>query len=159
MTRNEKAKLIDFLVSEFKEADAVAVCNYKGMTVKELEALRNVAREQDIKVQVVKNKLALVAFDTIGAKDMVLKDTNIFVWGADQIALAKVIQKFADDSKIFTIKSGYVDSEVCDANKIEALSKLASKEELIGMLLSVWMGPLRNFVTGLDNLKTKLEEE
>ena len=33
-----------------------------------------------------------------------------------------------------------------------------TKEELIGMLLSVWTAPLRSLVTGLDNLKNKKDE-
>ena len=41
---------------------------------------------------------------------------------------------------------------------IEAMAKLPSRDELIGMLLSVWTAPARNMVTGLDNLKEKLEE-
>jgi large subunit ribosomal protein L10 len=39
------------------------------------------------------------------------------------------------------------------------LSKLPGKEELLGMLLSVWTAPLRGMVTGLDNLSKKQEEQ
>ncbi|GHV04559.1 hypothetical protein AGMMS50229_06240 [Campylobacterota bacterium] len=54
------------------------------------------------------------------------------------------------------IKHGHIDSQAVDADHIDALSKLASKEQLIGMLLSVWTAPLRGLVTGLDNLSKKL---
>ena len=159
MTRAQKAELIDFLTGEFKESEAVAICDYKGLTVAELETLRNSARDSELKVRVVKNKLASIALKSVGAEGLDLKDTNLLIWGADQISVAKVAQKFADDNEIFTVKAGFVEGEVCDTSKLEALSKLPSRDELIGMLLSVWTAPIRNFVTGLDNLKSKKEEE
>jgi len=159
LTRAQKAELIDFLTGEFKESEAVAICDYKGLTVAELETLRNSARDSELKVRVVKNKLASIALKSVGAEGLDLKDTNLLIWGADQISVAKVAQKFADDNKIFTVKAGFVEGEVCDTSKLEALSKLPSRDELIGMLLSVWTAPIRNFVTGLDNLKSKKEEE
>lgn len=55
------------------------------------------------------------------------------------------------------VKSGYFEGEIVDAKHIEAVSKLPSKEELIGMLLSVWTAPARYFVTGLDNLRKQKE--
>jgi large subunit ribosomal protein L10 len=160
LTRANKAELIDYLTSEFKESEAIAICDYKGLTVRELENLRNSARESELKVRVVKNKLASIALESAGKIGVELKDTNILVWGADQISVAKTVFKYAEANKEkFTIKSGHVDGEVCDINKLEALSKLPSRDELIGMLLSVWTAPARNFVTGLDNLRAKKEEE
>lgn len=159
MTRADKAKLIDYLTFEFKEAEAIAICDYKGLSVKELDGLRTIGREVGLKVRVVKNKLALIALESAGKKGVALKDTNLIVWGANQISVAKAIFKFAETKKDnFIIKSGFVDGEVCDVTKLEALSKLPSREELIGMLLSVWTAPIRNFVTGLDNLRAKKEE-
>ena len=37
--------------------------------------------------------------------------------------------------------------------------RVTSKEELIGMLLSIWTAPARYFVTGLDNLCKQKEAE
>jgi large subunit ribosomal protein L10 len=160
LTRANKAELIDYLTSEFKESEAIAICDYKGLSVSELENLRNSARESELKVRVVKNKLASIALESAGKIGVELKDTNILVWGADQIAVAKTVFKYAEAKKEkFTIKSGHVDGEVCGIDKLEALSKLPSRDELIGMLLSVWTAPARNFVTGLDNLRAKKEEE
>lgn len=158
MTRAEKAELIDFLTKEF-QGSQVVICDYKGLRVKDLESLRNSARDSELKVRVVKNKLASIALKSIGAGDLDLKDTNVLIWGADQISVAKVAQKFSDTNDKLVVKYGYMEGQVCDKATVEALSKLPSREELIGMLLSVWNGPIRNFVTGLDNLRTKKEEE
>ena len=157
MTKQDKAKLIEQLSSSFLYSNII-ICDYKGLSVKELEVLRRSALQSDSKVQVIKNKLASIAFKNANIEGITLKDTNIFLWGKDQIALAKSAQKFADANKEkFVIKAGFFDGKAVDSNHIESISKLPSKEELIGMLLSVWTAPARYFVTGLEKKKKSKE--
>ena len=160
MTRQHKEEVVAFLTDEFKEAKAILVCGFSGLTVQEIETARELANEADTKVHVVKNTLATIALKNAGLTPLELKEANILVWGDDQISVCKVADKAATDFKEkFVIKSGLFEGEPADLNQIAAIAKLPSKEELIGMLLSVWTAPIRNFVTGLDNLKTKREEE
>ena len=159
MTRVEKAELISNLESEFKSSNAVVVCDYKGMTVKELESLRNKARESSVKVRVLNNKLTSIALNNSEITGIDLVNTNIGLWGEDAIAVCKVAVNYAKDNTKLIVKSGAIDKEAADVAKIEAFAKLPGREELLGMLLSVWTAPARNFVTGLDNLRAKLEEQ
>lgn len=157
MTKQDKAKLIEQLSLSFLDSNII-VCDYKGLSVRELETLRRNVLQCGAKVQVIKNKLANIAFKNANVEGITLKDTNIFLWGKEQISLAKSAQKFADANKEkFIIKIGFFDGNVVDAKYIESISKLPSKEELIGMLLSVWTAPVRCFVTGLDNLRRSKE--
>ncbi|CAE09605.1 50S ribosomal protein L10 [Wolinella succinogenes] len=159
MTKTEKTQIIETLTAEFKASSAIAVCDYKGLTVRQFEALRRAARDNGAKVQVVKNTLAGIALENADAKGLELKETNVFVWSDDQIALSKTIMKFAETSnEKFKVKFGYYEGSVVDAAHIETVSKLPSRDELIGMLLSVWTAPARYFVTALDNLKKQKEE-
>ena len=152
MTRQEKSEIINFLSVEFKNSLAVVVCDYKGLTHKELEVLRKDARENGTKVQVVKNTLVAQAVKSADLGDIDLSGTNIFA--------CKVADKFATTTKDkFSIKSGIIEGEICDAARVNAFAKLPSREELLGMLASVWMGPVRNFTIGLDALRRKKEEE
>ena len=158
MTRTEKAEFINSLTEEFKSSDGLIVCDYKGLNTKAIEALRNSARPEDIKVKVIKNTLASIAMKNAGIEDLALKDTNIFVWGADQLAVTKVVATFAKTNPNFVIKSGFAGGVVVDAAKVEALSKMPSRNELIGMLLSTWMAPITNFTIGLDALRAKKQD-
>jgi len=160
MTRQHKEEVVAFLTDEFKEAKAILVCGFSGLTVAQIETARELANEADTKVHVVKNTLATIALKNAGLQPLELKEANIMVWGDDQISVCKVADKAATDfNEKFVIKSGLFEGEPADLNQIAAIAKLPSKDELIGMLLSVWTAPLRNLVTGLDNLKTKREEE
>lgn len=158
MTKQEKIALVNELSASFVDSNVI-ICNYKGLSVKELDKLRKSVRNIQSNVKVIKNRLASIAFDNANIKDFILKDTNIFIWGKDQISLSKSVQSFADSNKEkFYIKIGYFDGKVVDSNHIEAVSKLPNKEELIGMLLSVWMAPLRYFVTAIDNLRKEKKD-
>lgn len=160
MTKVEKNALIESLSAEFQVSNAIIVCDYKGLTVKELEVLRAEMRAQNAKVQVVKNTLASIALKNSNVEGLELKENNIFLWSEDQISLSKVVCKFSNSvGGKLVIKSGYFEGELVDSKHIEAVSKLPSKEELIGMLLSVWTAPARYFVTGLDNLRKQKEGE
>jgi large subunit ribosomal protein L10 len=158
MTKTQKAEIIEVLSNEFKDAQGVIFCDYKGLSVSKLETLRKMARAKDTKVQVVKNTLATIALSNAELTGVTLKDTNILVWGADSIATSKIAADFAKDNDKFVIKSAYIDREPADAAKVEAFAKLPGREELLGMLASVWMGPIRNFTIGLDALRQKREE-
>lgn len=159
MTKTEKNNLIAGLSNEFKDANGIVVCDYKGLTCKELEALRALAKDSNAKVQVIKNTLAGIAIKNCDYEALELAGSSLFIWSEDQLAACKIADKFATEKKDkFVIKSGVLEGKASDAKTVIAMAKLPGREELIGMLLSVWTAPARNFVTGLDNLKKKLEE-
>lgn len=158
MTKSQKNEIIDYLSTEFAQSQGIAVAGYRAVTVKELEALRNEARAGGMKVKVVKNTLAEIALSKANVEGLSLKDTNIIVWGDDQLAVAKLIVKFTENLKDrLVLKSGYLDGKASDAATVTAMSKLPSKEELIGMLLSVWTAPARQFATALDEIRKQKE--
>ncbi|MBE0498969.1 MAG: 50S ribosomal protein L10 [Campylobacterales bacterium] len=158
MTKTQKADIIEKLNTAFVNTSAVVICDYKGLTVSQLDELRIAAKENATSVQVVKNTLASIALSKAGMNGVDIKDTNIFIWSDDVIAASKIAADFAKKTDKFVIKAGYLDGEAADAAKIEAFAKLPGREELLGMLASVWMGPIRNFTIGLDALKRQKEE-
>ncbi|MDD5360219.1 MAG: 50S ribosomal protein L10 [Sulfurovaceae bacterium] len=159
MTKAEKQQLVSELTTEFKEASAIVVCDYKGMTCYQIEALRADARENDAKVRVVKNTLALIALKEAGQESLEIKDTNIVIWGNDQLTTCKVADRATTANKDkFVVKSGILEGSVVDAKTVIAMAKLPGREELLGMLLNVWNGPARSFAIGLQALAAKRAE-
>jgi len=160
MTRTRKEELVAEMTAEFKDAGAIIVCDYKGMTVENLEIVRNLAKDEDTKVQVVKNKLARIALKNAGCEDVEFTDTNLVIWGPAQVTPCKIADKAASDfTESFSIKTGLIQGEVADMATINAMAKLPTRDVLIGMLLNVWNAPVQNFTIGMDALSKKLEEE
>jgi large subunit ribosomal protein L10 len=158
MNKTQKAQIVNTLSEEFKTAAAVVMCDYRGLTVSNLESLRKIARSKETKVQVIKNTLATIALSNAGKTGIDIVDTNIFVWGDDAIAASKTAVEFAKENDKFSIRNAYIDGEAADEQKVRAFATLPGREELLGMLASVWMGPVRNFTIGLDALKRQKEE-
>jgi large subunit ribosomal protein L10 len=160
MTRTRKEELVAEMTAEFKEAGAIIVCDYKGMTVENLEVVRNLAREDEVKVKVVKNTLASIALNNAGCEAVDFKDTNIVIWGDTQVLPCKIADKAASEFKdSFSIKAGLIEGKVASLETINAMAKLPSRDELIGMLLNVWNAPVQNFTIGLQALADKKESE
>jgi large subunit ribosomal protein L10 len=160
MTRTRKEELVAEMTAEFKDAGAILVCDYKGMTVDNLEVVRNLAKDEETKVQVVKNKLAAIALQNAGCEAIDFKDTNLVIWGDTQVIPCKIADKAATDFKnTFSIKTGLIQGEVASLETINAMAKLPTRDELIGMLLNVWNAPVQNFTIGLNALAAKKEEE
>ena len=160
MTKLQKNEIIDTLTNEFKASEAIVVADYRGTSHKSLEELRVAAKEAGVKVQVAKNSLVSIALKNAGQEELKLIGTNIFIWSDDQITACKIADKFAMANKeTFSIKSGVIEGKASDASTINQFAKLPGREELLGMLASVWMGPVRNFTVGLDALRIKKEEE
>jgi large subunit ribosomal protein L10 len=159
MLKSRKAELIAQLTTEFTDTAAVVICDYKGLTVVELEELRANARTKDTSVQVIKNTLATIALKNADMSGIEISDTNIFIWSNDVISASKVAADFAKSNEKFVIKAGYLDKEPADVAKIDAFAKLPGRDELLGMLAATWMAPITNMAVGIDALRKKLEEE
>ena len=159
MLKSKKAEVIAELTTAFANTTAVVICDYKGLTVVELEELRKAAKAKDTSVQVVKNTLATIALQNADMSGVEIKNTNIFIWSDDVISASKIAADFAKKSDKFVIKAGYLDKEPADVAKIEAFAKLPGREELLGMLAATWMAPITNMAVGIDALRKKLEEE
>ena len=160
MTRARKEELVAEMTAEFKDAGAIIVCDYKGMTVEKLEVVRNLAKDEDTKVKVINNKLARIALKNAGCEDIEFTETNLVIWGDEQITPCKIADKAATDfNDRFSIKTGLIQGEVASMETINAMAKLPTREVLLGMLLNVWNAPVQNFTIGLSALAAKKEEE
>lgn len=159
MKKALKQQIVEELSKEFTNEVSVFYADFKGQSVKELEALRKAIREAGGKAKVVKNTLARIAFKNNGI-DVDFEDNNIFIWGEDQITLAKIVTKHASNYKnSFKIKGAVIEGEVKDAAYVEEVSKLPTKDELLGMVAFMMKAPVAKFAWALNKLIEKKESE
>ena len=137
--------------------------DYKGISVAEDTQLRRDFRAAGVEYTVVKNTMLRFATKETGLEglDSVLEGTTALAISKDDaVAPAKVAAKYADKIKDgFNIKAGFMDGEVMDAEKVIAVGKLPSKDQLIGQLLSVLTGNLRGMAVALNAIAEKKEQE
>ena len=143
MRREEKSDLISALQSSLKDANGVFVIENHGLTVKEMEILRNELRPVVSVFKVVKNrlmKLALKDTDFEPVSEMMKRPTAVAV-ATDGMAVTKVLAKFAEAHPNLSIIGGKMDADVLDKDGIMQLSKLPSLLEIRGTIARILVEP------------------
>ena len=88
--------------------------------------------------------------------DPVLEGTTAIATSAeDYVASARILQKYADAHDFFNVKSGYLDGEVIELSKIEALAKLPSREVLLATVCNVFNAPIAAFARAVQAIVDK----
>ena len=142
MDRNQKEASVEELNGIFDESGSVVMAHYSGMTVAEMTELRAKLRELGGTFKVVRNRLAKIALKGKpgeGAADLFTGPVAI-AYSEDFVAAPKVAVDYAKDNDKFVILGGFMEEEVFDAKGIEALSKMPSREELIGTIAARLLG-------------------
>lgn len=159
MKRQEKATQVSCIKEKFEQSQAVIMTDFRGMTVKQTTELRKKLFKEGIEYFVFKNTLAKIAANSLGINllDEYFSGPTAFVFAKkDVVGPAKVLAEFCKENEKLVIKGGLIEKGFCDAKKIQQLSKLPSREQLIAKALSGIQGPLRNMVGILQGPKRKL---
>ena len=133
MKRPEKEAVVAQLTEEFRNADAVYLTEYRGLTVPQISDLRE-KLGRDTSYTVAKNTLARIAAKEAGIEglDEILSGpTAITFVKGDFIEAAKVIRDFAKDNKALVIKGAAADGTVYDAEGAKKLADLKSRPQLL----------------------------
>lgn len=157
----QKQAVVEALTESLKNSDAGVLVDYRGITVADDTKLRRELREAGVEYSVVKNTLLRRAAQEVGLGELttVLEGTTaLAVCKEDPFAAAKILCKFADDSKgKFTIKAGYVDGKVLDVNGVVEMSKIPSKDALLSTVLGTFNAPIAALARVLNAIAEKDE--
>ena len=157
-----KAAAIEETKKVLGEYSNYVFVDYRGLTVEQITKLRNGLREKNSQLKVFKNNFAKVAFDELKNDEVaqyLSGPTAIALIKEDANESAKVLFDFAKDAPNLVVKGAWVDGELYDAAKIEALAKLPGRKQLIAMLMSAINGPARKLAGTLQAYVEKLEKE
>ena len=146
-----KQEKVALMTEKVKNAKAMLVVSYKGITVEEITALRAKCRENGVEYVVYKNNLMLRALDNLGVHDLdhLLVGPCAYAFSdSDAVAPAKVLSEHiaqAKNDKII-IKAGLVEGAYMDAQAVDALAKLPSRDVLVSKIMGSLNAPITNFV-------------
>ena len=143
-----KSETVKEISEKAKKSQTIIVCEYRGLTVAQIQEVRRALHKEKAEMSVYKNSLVERAVDELGYNDLnsVLTGPNAIVFSEDVIAGAKVIAKYAKRHKdVLVVKGGIVEGKFVDAKGIIEVSKLPGKEGLLSMFLSCLQAPIRSF--------------
>jgi large subunit ribosomal protein L10 len=153
MSKQVKKLLADDLRKSFDGVKDVVVLSVNGVDGIQNNTMRMALRKKNIRIQVVKNSLAKRLFGEIGLENAAnfLEGPSAVAWGGPTIVeLAKEITDWAAKIKKLEIKGGATAGTALTREQVAALSKLPSREELLGRVVSLALGPAGRIV-GLMN--------
>jgi len=157
LNKQEKAAKVEEVSAIVAGAQAIVVAQYRGLGVDAVTRLRKQARSQGVQLCVLKNTLARraiqgTAFESLSDS---LTGPLIYGFGADPVAVAKVLATFAKDNDKLVIKAGAMANFFMDAARIKALATLPSREELLATLMATMNAPIGKFVRTLNEVPAR----
>ena len=159
-SREQKQKDLEALTEELKNSKSAVVVSFTNLSVNKDQEVRNQLREAGAKYQVVKNTLARLAVKGTPYEEATehFKGVTAIAWTDDEpVDLSKVVSKFIkEDGDIYSFKTGIVEGQVVDFEKIKEIASLPSKEELIGKLLYLLNAPAQRLATVLSAIPRDL---
>lgn len=159
MNREQKNDVVNALNETFSKAKFAVVADYRGLKVTELEKLRKSLRQSDAQMQVAKNTLLRLAVQGTAYEDLAGSfsgTTAVAVGFTEPVGPAKALAAFAKDCNAFSIRIASLEGSLLKSEDVDALSKLPSKEELLGKLLGTMSAVPTGFVRVLSAVPQKL---
>jgi len=155
MDREQKAAAIAEVATEIKESDAIIAVDYRGISVPQAAALRAKLRDANASFRIVKNTLTERAADEVGAeglKPYLQGPTAMTFVKGDVAAAAKALTDFRRTEGLLEFKGGWMNGAPLDAEEIEAISKLPSRDVLYGRLVGMVASPLTGLASAMGGL-------
>ena len=152
MDRAQKEAVVAELDQIFTVSGVVVVTHYTGLTVAEMSDLRLRMRNVGGAVRVAKNKLVKIALEGKDCQsiDKLFSGQTALIYSEDQVAAAKVAVEFSKENEKLVILGGSMGSTALDASGIVQVSKMPSREEVIGSIVSS-LGAPASSVSGVLN--------
>jgi large subunit ribosomal protein L10 len=155
--RPDKAETVAELTSAFRDANAAVLTEYRGLSVKQVTALR-VALGTDTTYSVVKNtltKLAAAEAGLDGLTDLLAGPTAVAFVNGDPVEAAKSLRDFGRANPALVIKGGVLDGKALTAAEIAKLADLESREVLLAKLAGAMLATLTQAAYAFNALPTK----
>jgi large subunit ribosomal protein L10 len=164
MTREEKSSIIEDLKLQFAAHNHFYITDSSSLSVEQVNNFRRICFQKGVEYKVIKNTLIRKALDTLDAdyssfNNGVLKGFSGIIFSKESGKLpAEVLKEFRGKAgKKPLLKAASIDSciYIGDEN-LDALTKLKSKEELVGDIIALLQSPAKNVISALKSAPNTL---
>lgn len=151
------------IVAEVAEVAAKAysaiAAEYRGMTVKEMDELRKIARESGVYLRVVKNTLvrrAIAGTDFECMSDGLTGPLVVAFSMEDPGAAARIIKDFVKTHPKMEVKLISISGKLLAASELDTLAKMPTYEQAISLLMAVIKAPVEKLTRTINEVPGKL---
>ena len=150
-----KKPVVEEISESIKDAQAVIIASYSGISVEQDTALRKEMREAGVHYKVYKNTMMNFAFKGTDCEPLCkhLEGPNaVAISKDDATAPARILAKYAKDVKTLKLVAGVVEGNYYDEAGVNALASIPSREVLLGKLLGSIQSPIANLARVLNQI-------
>jgi large subunit ribosomal protein L10 len=173
MPTDTKRQAVAELAEMLRSSSAMAVADYRGLKVSEMQTVRRTLRDSGVQLHVAKNRLLKIAADEADRtelKAMLTGPTALATIDGDEAGMAKALaDAFRPYSRVVTIRGGMLGSAAIDAAQLSRLATLPSRDVLLAKIAGGMAAPmtgmagvlaanLRNLVGVLSALADKKQQ-
>jgi len=159
MTKQEKTAVIEELKGVFANLDFFYITDASTLSVEQINNFRRLCFNKGVKMRVIKNTLIRKALESASADknyEAIFSELKgptavLYAEGAANIP-AKVLKEFRAGNERPLLKAAYIDTAVfIGDDQLDTLTKLKSKEQLLGEVLGLLQSPARNVISALQS--------
>lgn len=164
MSNNLEAKkqVVASIVEKFQKAQSIVFVDYRGLNAEETTNMRADCRKAGVEYLVLKNTMierAAEELNITGLKAHLEGPTAVAFSMNDPASAAKIMLKYAKDTKKLSVKCGFLEGAVVGEDVVQSLSELPSREVLIAKIMGSLNAPVTNFVYAVEAVRKKLAGE
>ena len=144
LSLEQKKAVVEEVAEIARSAHSAVAAEYRGLTVAEMTALREKAKQSGVYLRVVRNTLARRAVegtDFACIQDR-LEGPLVLAFSRDEPgAAARVVRDYARSNDKLVVSFVAFDGNAMDAPAIDQLANLPTREEALASLMSVLLAP------------------
>jgi large subunit ribosomal protein L10 len=157
LNRNEKAAVVTEVAAQVARSQSLALAEYRGLTVAQLDNLRRQARDKGVYLHVLKNTLArrAVAGSPFEPAADRMVGPLIYGFSDDAVTAAKVLSDFAKGNDRLVLKGGAYGGKALDADGVKALAAIPPREVLLAQLAGLLKSPVQRLAGAIAAVAEK----
>ena len=160
MPKKDNVDAVASIKELFEKNEGLIFTDHSGLKAQDAVKVRDKLIEADSYLKIIKNTLALIAakevFSDIDLEEIFTGPTSVVVAEKDIVNTAKVVKEFSSELKALNIKAGIMDNKLIDADTVEKIAGLPSREVLLVQLVTAVQAPLSGLVNTLSGLSRNL---
>ena len=149
MNKEQKKNYITEMESQFQNNEAILVTHYQGLTMTQLDKLRDQMREHGIKFKITKNRITKLALEKTKCKEL----SNLFTgptavaFSNDAIISARILSKFAKDNESLKLLGGIMGNDILDQAGVQNVANLPTLDEARAKIVGILATPPSKLVS------------
>ena len=154
MNKNEKSDIVSQVKEMIESSSALYLTDYNGISVADINELRNEFRKENVKYKVIKNTLFKRAIQESGKyeklADHLVGMTGFAFSDENLVAPAKIIKKYFDSNKKLALKACYLEDQFFEGSQLNEIAALPSKNEIIASIMGSLESPASGIVGAIN---------